>query len=221
MWPRADYGVWAFWDGGWRVLLACLVFQTGEGVQQRENLRPAIFSHERSIFLIAFNTSLCCFPEISAISSELIVSCFINSSINMIFEHWTMRTQKRRTATLCSMPHVAGTHTPLQRMQGAIRQRHIFFPKVTSINKALPQKFLWKSLRLCHMIIEHCKVKAFAWNNKIFLRENFYKNHLSVIGVGTTIQNWIVANLAPAAVYLTNPKLDALAWVCVCVCVYA
>jgi hypothetical protein len=54
-----------------------------------------------------------------------------------------------------------------------------------------------------------------------FLRENFYKNHLSVIGVGTTIQNWIVANLAPAAVYLTNPKLDALAWVCACVCVYA
>ena len=29
---------------------------------------------------------------------------------------------------------------PLQHTQGAIRQRHIFFPKVSSINKALPQK---------------------------------------------------------------------------------
>ena len=54
-----------------------------------------------------------------------------------------------------------------------------------------------------------------------FLRENFYKNHLSAIGVGTTIQNWIVANLAPAAVYLTNSKLNALArHGCVPVCAY-
>ena len=32
------------------------------------------------------------------------------------------------------------TDAPLQHTQGAIRQRHIFFPKVSSINKALPQK---------------------------------------------------------------------------------
>lgn len=57
-----------------------------------------------------------------------------------------MRTQKGRTATLCSMPQVDGTHTSLQCVQGAIRQKHIFFPKVSSIIEALPQKFFVEEL---------------------------------------------------------------------------
>ena len=132
-----------------------------------------------------------------------------------------MRTQKGRTATLCSMP-LRGWHAhSITAYARGDTPKAYLFPKSFEHKLSPPSKVFAEELAsLPRRLLNTAKLRILRETTK-FLRENFYKNHLSVIGEGTTIQNWIVIHLAPAAVYLTNSKLDALAWLCACVCVYA